>query len=155
MRELPVRRAVWSIVTSRKKTTGSALGEVYESSWWSVVLPPGWTASRENECTTFRATPPLGALQISSARKDLQPVDDNDLKEFAREHSNSAATLCDVKYGSFVGFSAERSQAGLYWKEWWLRSGRLMLYVTYNVAVPYKDSEMSLVEGILRTATAR
>ena len=127
----------------------------YESYWWSVELPPGWTASTEGECTTFRATPPLGALQISSARKNSGPVNDEDLREFARERLGHAPLLSAATYGPFSGFSAEREDESLFWKEWWLRSGQTMLYVTYNVIPKYKDSETDAVEAILRNARAK
>jgi hypothetical protein len=131
------------------------MGKTYESHWWSVDLPPGWTASAEGQCTTFRATPPIGALQISSARKDSGPIQDDDLKEFVSERLGRNAQLSVAVLGPFAGFTSEREEESLFWKEWWLRSGQTMLYVTYNVVPKYKDSEMNSVETILRNARAK
>lgn len=102
------------------------MGRTYESHWWSGDLPPGWTASTEGQCTTFRATPPLGALQISSARKDSGPIQDDDLKEFANERLDRDTHLSAAAFGPFSGFSSEREEGALFWKEWWLCSGRIM-----------------------------
>jgi hypothetical protein len=128
---------------------------IYESTWWSVKLPAGWTASSEKECVTFRATSPLGALQISSARKNAGPVQDDELIEFAKERQVSRPQLSSVTYQCFSGFMAERKIDGLAWKEWWLRSGDTMLYVSYTVVPPFTDSEMADVEAILRSASAK
>ncbi len=57
--------------------------------------------------------------------------------------------LKKTSYGSFSGFSAQYSKEGRFWSEWWLGSGQLMVYVTYNVAEEIKDSERVEVERIL------
>jgi hypothetical protein len=131
------------------------MAKPYESRWWSVDLPPGWTASTGGECATFRATPPLGVLQISSARKNSASIQDDDLKEFANERLDRDVQLSVVAFGPFSGFTSEREEKSLFWKEWWLRSGQVMLYVTYNVRSKYKRSEMDAVEAILRNARAK
>ncbi|MGH9776939.1 MAG: hypothetical protein ACRD5I_00860 [Candidatus Acidiferrales bacterium] len=120
-----------------------------DSGLWSVELPSGWTGHAGQECATFQANPPLGALQISSARKDSAPVSDKHLKEFASERLPPGVLLKEAGYGSFSGFSAEYAKEDRFWKEWWLKSGQLMVYVTYNVVQEMKDSERDSVERIL------
>ena len=132
--------------------SSAKMGTTYESLWWSVELPPGWTAFTEGECTTLRATPPLGALQISSARKASGPIEESDLKEFAKERVGNHSPLSPAAYGAFSGFTAVHTDDRLFWKEWWLRSGHLMLYVTYNVAKEYRNAETAYAEAILRSA---
>ena len=105
----------------------------FDSAWWPVELPTGWHAHADTECATFRQSPSVGAFQISSARKDT-PVTDADLEEFANEQIPEGTQLVGVAYGDFWGFSACYQKHDLMWREWWLRSGRLMIYATYNVA---------------------
>jgi hypothetical protein len=130
------------------------MAQIYESTWWSIELPEGWTYASEAECSTFQATPPLGALQISSARKD-GPIDESDLKEFAIARLGGTAHLRAIEYGPWSGFSAEREIQSRSWKEWWLRSGHTMLYATYNVPREYRHMELSAVESIVRSAKLR
>jgi hypothetical protein len=131
------------------------MAPIYESKWWSIELPNGWTCVSEAECATFQATPPFGALQISSARKDAGPIDENDLKEFAIGRLGGIAHLRPVEYGPLSGFFAEREIQSRFWKEWWLRSGNTMLYATYNVPRDYRDMELGAVESMVRSARLR
>jgi hypothetical protein len=126
----------------------------FDGVWWSVSVPTGWIAQGEEKCATFRGTPPLGILQISSARKDVGPITDDDLREFAAEEVGTGESLMEVSYGSFSGFAAVLRRGDLIWRQWWLRSGTLMIYATYNVS-QHKEadavSEQEFVERILRS----
>jgi hypothetical protein len=135
-----------------RKTRGTRNAEpteIFDGIWWRVRLPSGWSGHPDKECATFRARPPRGALQISSARKDEGRVTDQDLKEFAEGRVPLSTALRALTIGLFSGFSAEYSREGCFWKEWWLRSGHLMVYVTYNVEGGSEDSETAAVERIM------
>jgi len=133
------------------KTRNSQPRRVFKSAWWCAELPQGWTGTEDSECATFRASPPLGALQISSAHKDKTDVTEEGMKDFAVERIPQGIQLDEVSYGHFSGFTAGYSQGGLYWREWLLKSGRLMVYATYNVAQGAEDLETDKIEAILRT----
>lgn len=133
------------------KTRNSQPRRVFKSAWWSAELPQGWTGTEDSECATFRANPPIGALQISSARKDKTDVTEEEMKDFAVERIPQGIQLDKVSYGHFSGFTARYSQGGLYWREWLLKSGGLMMYATYNVAQGAEDLETDKIEDILRT----
>ena len=107
--------------------------ESFDGTWWSVILPPSWSGHADGECGTFQSSPPLGALQISSARRDIGPVTDDDLRDFAAERITSGIRPENAAYGPFVGFSVEYRKGQHFWKEWWLRSEGLMIYATYNI----------------------
>lgn len=125
----------------------------FDGIWWSVELPAGWRGKPEQECATFQSMLGLGALQISSARNDAGPVTDEDLKEFAEGRLPAGIEVKVVTYGSCDGFTAEYAKEGSFWKEWWLRSGHLMVYATYNVRQGEEGLEMGDVERILRSLT--
>ena len=120
----------------------------FDAAWWSVQLPSGWNGRVDEQCVTFCGSPNLGALQISSARKESGPVTDQDLREFAEEHI-AENQLKREQYGPFIGFSTEYSKAGFFWRKWWLRSGSLMAFATYNVTQDDKGVENVDVERIL------
>jgi hypothetical protein len=78
----------------------------YESVWWSVDLPPGWYGYADDRCSTFKANPEIGVLQISAARKSGDPVTEDELKEFALERIDAHIPLQSVTFGDFSGFTA-------------------------------------------------
>lgn len=119
-------------------------------------MPAEWKGVPEEKCATFSRTPPLGALQISSARKEAEPVTDQDLLEFAVNRLPREAPIHPVRLGPFIGFSKNYVKDNSYWREWWLRCDRLMVYVTYNVAKEYKaveDLDIDLILDSLRPTT--
>jgi hypothetical protein len=104
-------------------------------------------------CATFHADPPLGILQISSARKEASPISGEDLKELAGEWRTSGKEIQDVKCGSFSGFLVRHSDGDRFRREWWLGSGHLMVYVTYNVVQGAEDLEIDKIEAVLGSLT--
>lgn len=138
---------------TKRKSKDTGRSQIFASVWWSVELPPGWKGSPDSRCVTFRSNPPLGALQVSSARKD-RAITDQDLKEFMNEATTSETEI-KINFGPFSGFSVQYTKEGLFWQEWWLRSGQVMVYATYNVVQNVKQSELEDVEKILRSLAIR
>lgn len=126
----------------------------FKSAWWSVELPSGWIGSEDPECVTFRATPPLGALQLSAALKDGGSITEEDLQSLVKESPSPRTELVKVSYGSFFGVAIQYVKEGLFWREWWLASGRLMIYATYNVAKGGEDLEEDKIESILSSLSS-
>ena len=122
---------------------------MFKSAWWSVRLPDDWSGHQEERCATLRKTPPLGVLQVSAARKTEGPVTDDELRDFAADQVASGEQLRNVKYNSFSGFSSVYLKNQLFWREWWLRSGCLMIYITYNVVQGRENIEAADLEKIL------
>jgi hypothetical protein len=128
---------------------GSLDRKTFNGIWWSVELPKWWSGVGNEQCATFQADPPLGALQISAARRDAGLVTDDDIKELAAEQISRGQKLWRAECGPFSGFCTEHSNAGSFWKEWWLRSGDLLVYVTYNVMGGKELLEKQDVESML------
>lgn len=121
----------------------------FVSTWWSVDLPERWSGHQEEKCAVLSKTPSVGVLQMSAARKQEEPVTDDDLLEFARAQVPSGVRLSRTEFKSFSGFSAAYVKNRLLWREWWLRSGHLMVYVTYNVAHGKEHTEAADLDMIL------
>jgi hypothetical protein len=75
------------------------------------------------------------------------------MKEFAEARLPSEAGLENVQLGCFEGFTGMYRQNELFWQEWWLRSGSLLLYATYNVVEGRQDSEQADIARILDSLT--
>src|SRR5262249_26252752 len=141
-------RAVAIIVPVRKNTT------IYESAWWSVEIPISWRGTTDEACVTFRDNPEIGVLQISAARKDNEPVIRQDLEEFERDRLGGDVSFEEVNLGAFSGLTTQCVDNGLSRQEWWLASGPLMIYVTYNVRKENEALEKTILGGILRSLRA-
>jgi len=134
---------------TRKAAKIKHVSKEFDGIWWCASLPNGWEAIREKQCATFTKDPGLGAVQVSAARRITGPVTDEDLIEFAGGRVPSGIELSELAFGAFSGFSAEYSKEGTHWKEWWLRSGSLILYITYNVKQGKEGLERDDVESLV------
>jgi len=121
----------------------------HEAQWWSVDLPPGWQARREEDCHLIASERGAGLLQIRDFRSDGRDIDDDDLKELADHHVRGGATLFRVRYGKFSGFYVHYRAEGNLWYEWWLRSGKLALHATYHCPVEQESAEEATIAAIL------
>ncbi len=119
------------------------------STWWSADLPSGWRGVEGAKCATISRQPRLGVLQVSAARKPSGFVTQKDLQDFAQGHIAAEKSLVQVEYKSFSGFSVDYTKDSLFWKEWWLRSGNLMIYATYSVERGKEEIEKNDLEYIL------
>jgi hypothetical protein len=121
----------------------------YDSTDWSLEIPEGWRHEEDDSCTTFFHPQGLGALQISSYRKD-QAVTDDDLREFAGD-----IPLAGVSLGHLTGFRTRFAQDDTFWTKWWLRAGCQMIHVTYNCSVANRGREDEAVDSMTETLTPR
>lgn len=128
---------------------------VFNGNWWFLSLPSNWNGSREEQGYSFFGDPRLGTLQISAAQKEAENVRDEDLREFAQESLQKGARLQSVRVGRLVGFLAQRREGDLSWKEWWLREGKILLYVTYVVPIKDEKKESNQVVAILESLTVK
>ena len=120
---------------------------------WSVVVPSGWRARHDDACATLVADHPIGAVQISAAFKDSEILD-ADLQDFAAEHLGRGATALSRRAGAFVGFEIAFRDEAHCCRQWYLRSGRQMLFVTYNCRLEQQGVEDEVVELILDSLLA-
>jgi hypothetical protein len=130
------------------------MNQEFQSEWWEVSLPLGWTGKHEEECTTFLSQNDVGALQISAYRKDKK-VTDIDLQEMASEHIEAGAKLKFVQLGSFTGFYFPFGTEDAYWRWWLLRCNQTMVYATYNCAPEERRKDEELVDQIMATLKIR
>lgn len=120
---------------------------------WSLVVPPNWRAWHDTECATLVADEEIGALQISAAFKDTDVTDD-DLREFASDHLEAGAKSRPVSVGEFVGFEICCGDDDTFWRQWYLRNGQQMLFVTYNCALESRGIEDTAVASALNSLSA-
>jgi hypothetical protein len=117
---------------------------------WAVDLPRGWSGELGEEDTALLgADDGPGLMQVRSFRSEGRDIEDDDLKELARPHTDAGAQLFRVRYGIFSGFYVHYKHEDTLWYEWWLRSGPMALHVTYHVPEAQRAVEEATVAAIL------
>jgi len=125
--------------------------KIYTHTHYNVNLPDGWTVENKTDYTIFYLPDGIGDLIISSFERE-QEVTEDDLEEFAADHIDSDVDSEEVEYGEFTGFSFCYDVDEEYLCEWFLKSGNLMLFITYSCALEDEDnSEEDIVESILNS----
>jgi len=127
------------------------MDNTFHPAWWSVQLPVGWNAREDSECVTFQAAIPIGAVQISAARKGTRSVTEAELMDFAKDESESSAKIAPVTCGEFAGFAASLTKDGRSWSKLWLCHKDLVIFVTYNVSSEHDQVEYDEVWGLLKS----
>jgi hypothetical protein len=121
----------------------------YKAEWWSIDMLPEWEVSEDAECDSFFASPQIGVLQVSAAKKPTGSVTLEDIAEFAYDSKTPREAIRPVSALHASGLYAEYEQAGHYWREWWLKGESVLVFVTYNVALAHKDSERAAVDALI------
>ncbi len=127
----------------------------YKSAWWSVELPDDWEADQDEDCVTFTSERGVGALQISAYRRDSENVTDEDLLEFAEDELIEEETPQSISCGEFIGFETSYFADENFWRKLWLRSGSLLLFVTFNCAAEERAVETEDVNQILESLSVK
>lgn len=122
----------------------------YQTTLWSATLPAHWEVEQEEEFHIFHRPDGFGALEISTVEHD-QDVSSDFLQELAAEHLEAGAPPAEVKFGPFKGFELSYEVDDEYWREWYLSTGRLILFATYNCAAEDEDLEDEAVSAILQS----
>lgn len=123
----------------------------FNTNWWSCEIPSEWSAEVDDICTTFTANPPIGSLQISSAKKENGHVTDNDLLEFAEENLALCSTPITIKLNDIDGFNFSYTKEGFIFREWWLRRKSVLVYVTYTCEIKQKNQDITEIEQIIKS----
>ena len=121
----------------------------FRSSWWSIKLLPTWSATESAECVSLRSSGDSGVLQISAIRKPTGHLTDDDVLEFASDTKQKGRELKPIAKAHVSGVTAEFEDQKRYWREWWLKGGATLVYVTYNVSLASKDRETEPIEHII------
>lgn len=115
---------------------------------WRVELPPDWCAQNCRGNVAIYDPNGVGALQISSIRKQHE-VTEADLRETAGGFPANADELRPIQVGEFVGLWCESQEAESYWVRWLIARGSVMLFITYNCAASERGRERDMLTRVL------
>lgn len=118
--------------------------------YWQVELPDHWQIEQIDDAVSFYDPASSGTLLISTI-VEQEDISDEYLEEMLSEHLENDAELQDIEVGAFNGVSCCYEADEGYWCEWYLRHGRIMLFVTYDCALEDEGKEDDVVDSILET----
>ena len=124
--------------------------KTFEYPLWSINVPDAWEEEHDEEGVSLFNPDGHGTLEISTLEQD-EEVDDGFLEYMAGEHLDAGAEPEEVECGDFTGLELSYADAEHYWREWYLRAGHLMLYVTYHCPLVNEGIEDDEVDAILET----
>lgn len=130
------------------------MSERYEGGTWSLLLPAGWHGLQEDDVDQLFGPDDVGAMTVSTAFKDSEVLED-DLRDFAAEHMEAGARAAPAHCGDFVGFEIAFRDDDSFWRHWYLRNGRQMLFVTYNCDFGARGVEDDAIHQVLTSLVAQ
>lgn len=125
---------------------------IFKTPKWSIQLEENWESEISEDCYSFFNPEGYGALQISSYTKDTSITNEDiiDLIEFS---DDDKLHLGMVKFGDFDGltlvYKKEEKTLWRFWRNFWLRNNKLLLFVTYNCDDKDKDYETDTINKML------
>ena len=124
---------------------------ILETEWWSIGVPPEWWAEREEDSIVIGDRDDVGAIEISTLRKDEGEFSQQELEALASENGEPAWDWTACRIGPFQGVCCQYQEEGDAVWEWYLGSGPLLLFVTYSCDIDNSGLDLAAVEEILQT----
>jgi len=128
--------------------------EKYTAEFWQVDLPVGWQVEEEDEAVSFFHPDSSGTMTLSTI-KEQEDIADEYIEDLAAEHLDAGAELFDVEFDSFTGVTCCYDDDQEYWCEWYLRSGPVLLFITYSCPLEEEGAEEDVIESILESLSSR
>lgn len=122
-----------------------------QTEWWCLELPDEWSAEMEEECVTISDCDGVGEINITVVRKSEGDVNTDDLKQFAEELVSQGLRGEPVAAGTAQGLLFDYDDSDGAWREWYLGSHSLLIYITYNTDPEHKGLDDAIVDEIIST----
>jgi hypothetical protein len=129
----------------------------FQSHSWQISVPRPWLARDCKDCAEFTQPEGAGALHISGALKQHGDVSEDETRAQLEQDCPEDADIERVQFGDFSGYSGEYVDwnESVYWKKWFVRCGRVLLFITYNCKRGDEELEMAQICQILSSLERR
>ncbi len=124
--------------------------QTYKTEYWLLNVPALWDAEADGDTDVIYDNDGVGELVVSTLYQG-EGIADEQLEAMASEHVDSDADIEDVVLGDFSGIAVSFEQDGEYWCEWYLRSEKVLLFITYNCDAKNVEVDEDVVESILES----
>ncbi len=124
---------------------------VLETEWWTMALPPEWWAESEEDSILVGDRDDVGCIEISTLHKEQGEFDMAELRDMARAESEQVLDWRRATLGDFEGVVSQFVEEGTAIREWYVRHGALMLYITYSCEEENAGMDDAAVDELLDT----
>jgi len=124
----------------------------YQQPQWSVELPEGWHAEREDEGTLFHRADGVGTLAVTLLC-DKDRVTRETLLELAAPTREEGHDSTDIQVGSHSGLYFSYGEESTAWREWYLAAGHCVFFVSYDCLQADEAKESAEVDAIIAALT--
>ena len=124
---------------------------VVESQWWIMDLPSEWNAEQDEETIVISDEDGVGEIVITTMEKQNGCVEDLELREYTSDLDKSYGDAKQTELGILKGYFYSYQEESDAVREWYLRSGSLLVLITYSCDISNAGMDDSAVDEILST----
>ena len=123
---------------------------IVETDYWCLMLPPEWSAEREDDVVLITDQDGIGELAISTLifENAASSVASGDI---ARDESPEVTAWESATFGHFTGVVGRLREDAAVITEWYLAHRNALLYCTYACDEEDDGMDAAAVEEILAT----
>jgi hypothetical protein len=123
--------------------------DVIETQWWTMLLPPEWSAEEDGDDVLISDVDGVGVLEISCVKKEFGCITEVDLNEFTKGLLEIAVRENSIETDFFEGSYFEYADDGEWCRDWFLVSGDLLLIAGYTCLEEDKHMDDSSVDELV------
>ncbi len=124
---------------------------IIETDDWCCDLPDEWQAEQSDDSVLIVDDDEVSSIEITTLKKEAGDISDDDLKQFADEPLSAGIPAESVAIGSLQGMLFNFEDEEGVWREWYLASGSVMLYITHGCRPEHRGMDDAAVNEILST----
>lgn len=123
---------------------------IVETDYWCLMLPPEWSAEREDDVVVITDQDGIGELAISTLILENE-FSDVVPRDIARDESPEVAAWELVTFGLFIGVGGQLREGAAVITEWYVAHQNALLYCTYACDEEDEGLDAAAVDEILAT----
>jgi hypothetical protein len=124
----------------------------FQTTSWALEVPSPWRITDAEHCAEVTQPEGIGALHISSYRKQEGRVTDSEALNRLKADCPDETDMHESRCGDFAGYWADYQDwhADAYWRKWILYCRSVLLFVSYTCKRGDKDLEADEVAKLLK-----
>ncbi|MFQ3325233.1 MAG: hypothetical protein ACI90U_003068 [Pseudomonadales bacterium] len=123
--------------------------DVVETQWWTMLLPPEWSAEEDGDDILVSDIDEVGVLEISCIKKESGSITEEDLQQFTGDLVSSGKEQASVETDFFEGSYFEYLDDGEWCRDWFLINGDLLIIAGYTCMEEDKRMDDASVDELV------
>jgi hypothetical protein len=122
---------------------------VVETQWWTMLLPPEWSAEEDGDDILVSDVDGVGVLEVSCIKKESGAITEDDLVQFTGELVSSGKEEASVETDFFAGSYFEYLADGEWCRDWFLVNDDLLVIAGYTCMEEDKRMDDASVDELV------